>query len=385
MAPFSSIATARSARRLRRPALLALALGAAACAPAPAPPDAWPEGALLVGRAPALATIAEQLARMTGTPAAREALAWRAALPDCEVVEAHAPQASLAALRAGLRCADPDGPLAAVHRDRGERAFAFAWPVGEARVTGSADVSPKGDLDLRFELPGESFEGTRALLRPGGLEPGPAVLGGADALLHARLRPEGGIDLPALLAQGGQADSLFSLRNRLFSAAVLDGTWELALYLPADGQHLPRAALALGIRHTEVAQAAAASFLDEVEAAWPLRRSAFRIGQAPGACLRDLNVLPGLAPCYVATERALVIGWSDASLHKALDGSAAALPASGGLVADLASLPTADARIAAPELPSGAAVWPWRRLVVEPLHAGPSVGLRLALAGGAGS
>jgi hypothetical protein len=171
----------------------------------------------------------------------------------------------------------------------------------------------------------------------------------------------------------------------VFSAAVLDGTWEIALYLPADGEHLPRAALALGIRHSAVAQAAAESFLDEVESAWPLQRSPFAIGSAPGACLRDLRVLPGLAPCYVATERALVVGWSDASLHKALDGSTPALPASGGLVANLARLPTADARIAAPELPSGVAAWPWRRLVVEPLHAGPSVGLRLALAAGAGS
>jgi hypothetical protein len=385
MAPSSSIATARGARRKRRPALLALALGAAACAPQPAPPTAWPAGALLVGSAPALATLAGQLARMTGTPAAREALAWRAALPDCDVVEAHAQQASLAALREGLRCADPDGALAAVHRDRGERALAFAWPLGEARLTGSADVSAKGDLELRFEVPGESFQGTRALLRPDALAPGPALLGGDDALLHARLRPEGGIDLPALLAQGGQADTLFSLRSRVFSAAVLDGTWELALYLPADGEHLPRAALALGIRHSAVAQAAAESFLDEVESAWPLQRSPFAIGSAPGACLRDLRVLPGLAPCYVATERALVVGWSDASLHKALDGSTPALPASGGLVANLARLPTADARIAAPELPSGVAAWPWRRLVVEPLHAGPSVGLRLALAAGAGS
>jgi hypothetical protein len=375
------MATARLARGVRRPALLALALGAAACAPDPAPPAAWPEGALLVGKASVLASLAGQLQLITGTPVAREALAWRDAIPDCEVVEAQAAQASLAALREALRCADPSGPLATVHRDRGERALAFAWPLGEERVTGSLDVSAAGDLDLHFELPGEAFGGPRALLRPSALAPGPAVLGGADALLHARLRPEGGIDLPALLAQGSQADQLFALRSQLFSAAVLDGTWELALYLPAEGERLPRVALALGTRHRSVSQAAADRFLDEVEAAWPLRRTPFAVADAPGACLRDLRVLPGLAPCYVATERALVVGWNDASVHKALDGSAPALPASGGLVADLARLPAADARIAAPELPSGAPAWPWRRLVAEPLHAGPSVGLRLALAG----
>jgi hypothetical protein len=130
-----------------------------------------------------------------------------------------------------------------------------------------------------------------------------------------------------------------------------------------------------------VAQAAAAGFLDEIEATWPLRRTPFAVADAPGACLRDLRVLPGLAPCYVATERALVVGWNDASVHKALDGSVPALPESGGLVADLEKLPAADLRIAAPELPSGAPAWPWRRLVAEPLHSGPSIGLRLALAG----
>jgi len=385
MAASGLTATARLACGVRRTALLALALGAAGCAPDPAPPEPWPPGALLVGRAAALASVAEQLARIEGTPAAREALAWRAALPDCDIVEAQAPQANLAALRTGLRCADPRGPLAAVHRDRGERALAFAWPLGEQRVSGSVDVSANGDLELHFEVPGEAFEGPRALLRPGIAEPGPAVLGGADALLHARLRPEGGIDLPALLAQGSQADQLFALRSELFGAAILDGTWELALYLPAAGERLPRIALALGIRHTSVAQAAAARFLDEVEAAWPVQRTAFAVGDAPGACLRDLRLLPGLAPCYVATEDALVVGWNDASVRKALDGSAPALPASGGLVADLAKLPAADARIAAPELPSGAPAWPWRRLVAEPLHAGPSVGLRLALAGEGGA
>ncbi len=375
MAPFGRTAAARAARRA---ALLALALVVLACGRERA--DAWPPGALLAGRAAALRAFATKLARLEGTPIAREALAWAEALPDCELVEARAEPASLAALRAALRCADAAGPLSALHRDRGERDLAFAWPLGDGRATGSADLSAAGDLELRIELPGEAFRGPRALLRPGDTPPGPAVLGGAEALVHARLRPEGGIDLPALLERGSQGDQLFALRSQLFGAAVLDGSWELALYLPAADERVPRAALALGIRHRGVAEAAAARFLDEIEAAWPVQRTPFALGDAAGACLPELRLLPGLAPCYVATERALVVGWSAASLRKALDGSAAALPASGGLVAELARLPAADARIAAPELPVGAPVFPWRRLVAEPLHAGASVGLRLALA-----
>jgi hypothetical protein len=373
------------ARPARRAGILALAgLAALACGREPAPAEAWPPGAVLVGRAATLRSLAAQLGRIEGTPAAREAAAFAAALPECEIVEAHAAQASLAALRAGLRCADRQGPLAAAHRDRGARDLAFAWPLGEQRATGSAALSAAGDLELLVELPGTAFGGARALLRPGAAPAGPAVLGGADALLHARLRPEGGIDLPALLSRGSQGDQLFALRSQLFGAAVLDGTWELAFYLPGAGESLPRAALALGIRHRDVAKAAAARFLDEIEAAWPVRRAPFALGGAPGACLPELRLLPGLAPCYVTTESALVVGWSEASLRKALDGSAPALPASGGLVAELARLPAADARLAAPAPPLGSPAWPWRRLVAEPRAAGASVGLRLfAAAAGA--
>jgi hypothetical protein len=372
-----------TARAARRGALLALALGVLACGREPA--QDWPPGALLVGRAPALRAFVAELARLEGTRVAREALAFAEALPDCEWVEAQAEPASLAALRAGLRCADAAGPLAAVHRDRGARDLAFAWPLGEGRAVGSADLSAAGGLELEVELPGEAFHGPRALLRPGDAAPGPPVLGGADALVHARLRPEGGIDLPALLARGGQADQLFALRSELFGAAVLDGTWELALYLPGPDERVPRAALALGTRHRKLSDAAAARFLDEIEAAWPVRRAPFALGAAAGSCLPELRLLPGLAPCYVATERALVVGWNAASLRKALDGSATSLPASGGLVAELARLPAADARIAAPGLPAGAPAFPWARLVAEPLHAGARVGMRLALAAPAGT
>ena len=81
-----------------------------------------------------------------------------------------------------------------------------------------------------------------------------------------------------------------------------------------------------------------------------VRRSDFALGAAAGACLRDLNVLPELAPCYVATERALVIGWNEASLTPALATRAASAPdgasASGSAVIDFARFAQADARFA---------------------------------------
>jgi hypothetical protein len=375
MAPLGPMATAR------RAALLALALGGLACGRE----AGWPPGALLAGRSAALRELASRIALLPGTPAAREAEAFAKALPDCELVEAQAAEGSLSALRAGLRCADPSGPLAALHRERGERDLLFAWPLEAGRLTGSADLDPASDLTLAIELPDAAFHGAGALLRPSATPPGPAVLGGADALVHARLRVHGGIDLPALLSPGGQADRLFALRSQLFSAAVLDGTWELAMYLPDAGERIPRTALALGIRHRAAAEAAAALFLDEIESAWPVRRTPFALGDAAGACLAELRLLPGLAPCYLATADSFVVGWNESSVRKALDGSAAGLPASGGLVAELASFPVADARIAAPEVPFAAPALPWRRLVAEPLPAGKSIAVRLALAALAGT
>jgi hypothetical protein len=380
--------TARAGRRggPGRAALVALALAGLACERAPEPAASWPAGAVLVGRSAALSDLLAKLSQLEGTPLGREARAWSAALPGCEWIEAHAEQASLAALRAGLRCADPAGPLSAVHRDRGERDLVFGWPLGEGSALGSAAVSAAGDLDLRVALPGDAFRGPRALLRPGDAAPGPPVLGGGDALLHARLRPADGIDLASLVESGGQGETLFALKSRLFGAAILDGTWELALYLPGEGESLPRAALALGTRERGAAVAAATTFLDEIEARWPVHRAPFALGAASGACLPELRMLPGLSPCWVATERALVVGWNAASLRKALDGSPPGLPDAGGLVAEFGRLPLADARMAAPALPlMGARSWPWSRLVAEPMRAGSSVELHMALAGASGA
>src|SRR5262249_62039452 len=177
--------------------------------------------------------------------------------------------------------------------------------------------------------------------------------------------PEGGIDLPALVASGGQGEALFALKSRLFGAAILDGTWELALYLPGEGEPLPRAALALGTRERAAAAAATGAFLDEIEARWPVRRAPFSIGAFEGACLPELRLLPGLAPCFVATESALVVGWNAASVRKALDGSAADLSPAGGLVAEPARLPPADALLPAP-LPPPAPARPPRRPRAHP-------------------
>ena len=96
---------------------------------------------------------------------------------------------------------------------------------------------------------GEAVRGAHALLLPGDESPGPDVLSGSQRLFHARARPEGGLDFASLVPEGSQADRMFLLKSELFAGAVLDGTWEAAIYLPEDGEPTPRAALALGFTH----------------------------------------------------------------------------------------------------------------------------------------
>jgi hypothetical protein len=145
-------------------------------------------------------------------------------------------------------------------------------------------------------------------------------LSDSRTLFHVRIRPAAGIDLASLVPSASQADQMFHLKSQLFSGVALEGVWEAAVYLPEEGQPMPPMALALGFRHRGAAVSAMEQFLQELQETWPVRRSAFRVGSSDGACLLDLRLLPELAPCYVATESSLVVGWNPASLRKALDG-----------------------------------------------------------------
>ncbi len=101
--------------------------------------------------------------------------------------------------------------------------------------------------------------------------------------------------------------------------------------------------------------------------------------------------MPDLAPCYVATERALVVGWNPASLHKALDGARPELEDlgdTGGAVVHLERFAEAD-RILSSALPVDLASpprgYPWRRVVVTGGPVESSVRLRLRFETEAGS
>jgi hypothetical protein len=152
---------------------------------------------------------------------------------------------------------------------------------------------------------------------------GPLRLSGTGAVAQVRFRPAGGVRLSAELEEPSVAERLYGLRNELFSQAVLDGTVEVVLYPPEPGGQFPGVALALGVRLQSAAAAAMESYLDEVQQQWPFTRQEYQLATPEGSplrgtCLRQLNVLPELAPCYVTTGETLVVGWNRQVLERAL-------------------------------------------------------------------
>jgi hypothetical protein len=371
-------------RRRARALLAALGCSLLSCGER-APEETWPPGTLLSADTRALAGLLDAVSQLEHTPLGRLAAELRAALPECAQLEAHAPDGDPRALFASLRCADPSGPLAAYHAARSEREldliFALPGAPGQ-RVQGVADLDGAG---ARFAVIWPVLDDLLAGFFPGEEPAGADRLAGAERVAHGRLRPAGSLNLAALVPEGSQGDRLFRLRSELFGAAVLDGSVELALYLPEDGAQMPRIAAALGVRHAGAAGVAVEHFLGEIESAWSLRRAPFEHASARGACLPDLHLVPELAPCYVLTDAALVLGWNPASLRHALaSGSVDASPdaerAAARFDIDLAGVATADARLTAVHGADRPALrWPWRRVRAEATRRSGDLEIELAL------
>jgi len=355
------------------------------------PASGWPSGALLLARRPGLEALLADLAALDGTPVAARAAALRGALPDCELLAGRSPAGDLLEAARLAGCLAPGAPLAALAPALAGWDLVFALPEGSrGRGRGRLSRAAGGGVAAELWLPPGAAAGARALLLPDASPPGPPLLAGGKALLHARLRPAGGLDLASLVPPGSQADGLFRLRSRLFAGAALAGTWEAALYPPAPGGAAPLAALALGVASPRAAALALEEFVSELERSWPVHQSPFQLDEARGACLLDLNLLPELAPCYVARPDALVVGWNPESLRAALAVEAGGEPdlgAEGGLVLHLDRLAESDARLAAaagfaPE-PGGRRAWPWRALRARGGPAGAEQRLEIALEPGA--
>lgn len=319
-----------------------------------------PEGALVYGSRVAVERLLECASQFRGSVVAERAMAKRAEIGTCAFVSAAAPSASEAF--ENLSCASDGHPLAS----RGEAgAIAFALPTAEGRrAVGTLRVASDGRFTGQALVDSDP-EGSASDLFVGGGDPGPAVLNDDEAFFHVRLKPSGGIDLASLTPPESQASKMFRLRNSLFAGALFDATWEAALYLSEPDHSAPRMSAALGIRSRDAARAAMESFVTDVQSQWDVTRTDFSALGFTGACFRDLNLLPRLAPCYVVTDRALVLGWDSGSVEHALARNGASVQ---GFVLDASALTAADARIAEAETrrgrtPGDAPIdYPWGRI-----------------------
>jgi hypothetical protein len=186
---------------------------------AAAPEDPGPPGAWWVGRTPAVREVLEQLAQLEGTPVGRAARQLGAVLPDCDVVGARADRADFAQLVLETRCIGPDTALESeLRRLHAEVVFALPVESGE-RVRGALRFGPDA-LVVDVSWPRPEPEGALALLVPGDEPAGPDRLARAGRVVHARVRPNHGVDLGALVPVDSQADRLFALRGDLFAGAV---------------------------------------------------------------------------------------------------------------------------------------------------------------------
>jgi len=373
----------------RRTAAIAAGIlcGALACGGDPPANEAWPPGSVVIGETRPVVAILEGLQGWRGTPLARRAAALAERLERCEGFVAEAPEGVLAPLVDEVRCRVPSGIAAEEMppglrrlREEGDVAFLLR-PRPGVRIAGRLRAEPDGSLAVEARLVGPEPTGMAALAWAAERPPGPPRLGGEGSLIHARLRPRGGLDLASLVPEGGQGDRLFRLKSELFAGTALGGAWEMAVYLPPEGRMMPLAALGVDVASRRLAVAAMERFVDDVTSTWPVERVPFAAGGHEGACLPRLNLMPELAPCYVATPDQLVVGWNQASVEHALGaGGDPGLGEAGGLVLHLDRFDEADRRLRrahAPDTPPARIDYTWERLLARAAPEGD--GLRLEI------
>jgi hypothetical protein len=343
-----------------------------------------PGGLTLAGDAARLRAVLSVLEGLEGTPLARFARELRARLSGCREFAAASEGGRMEGLLESLHCSPFAIQPPALRRLRADADLVFVLPLGaEARLAGNARAGARGSVKLEATLDVPGGGGFASFVSPSVDPPGPPRLSARDALLHARFRPEGGLDLATLVARGGEGDRLFRLRSELFAGAVLDGAWEAAVYEPPEGSTVPGLAIALDFRSRHAAVPATEAYLRELESVWPVHRTPFAVGTYTGACLPDLRLLPELGPCYVATDTALVAGWNPSSVRRALArGAQGILDERGGLVIRLDRIRATDQRLQGAPPPAGASSSDehgWTTLEVRTLRSPEGVRVRADL------
>ncbi len=302
-----------------------------------------PDGAVVAGAAAALTRALSRLERLELAPLGREAIELKNRLSDCEAFLGSSDAGEVTEVFRSIRCVSPTEIPASVRTLRGDADLALVLRFSDrGALAGAARIDEHGAVvfDARFDIDGE---GLASFLLPDDELPGPPKLNSDSALMQGRFRPEAGLNIAALVPEGGQGADLFRLKSELFAGAVLDGSVEFAVYLPENGRQMPPTALGMGFRFRAPAVAAMEKFVTDLRATWPVIPEPLEVGGHDGQCFGNLKILPEFAPCYVATADSLVIGWDRDSIEHALaSGKAAAADERGGLVVHLDRFHEAD-------------------------------------------
>lgn len=343
-----------------------------------------PPGFSLDGEGPPVLRFLGQLESLEGTPLAKRAGVLRRRLASCRRIQGHTED--LRNLAAALDCAD-EGAASPIESSLGKGQVVWSLEIEAGHhLTGEARFGDDGSVTLSAEMPVLPRKDLLALLLPGADEPGPTLLSRRDALLQGRFKADQGLDPSRFLPEDEQVEGLFQLKSQILTDLLLEGSWELALYEPAEGDLMPPLALAVGFTQKKAAETAWNAYLREVEKAWGFVPVPLSLDRYDGACLNEIRVLPELAPCYLVTDGALVLGWNRESLQKAFGGEPSdELADHSRLVVELAALPGADSRLTASlrerlgvsEDSPTPVEYPWKRLVL----AGRREGSRYLLEG----
>jgi len=221
-----------------------------------------------------------------------------------------------------IECRRSDSLTPSVVELRAAGDVVFILPIegdgSGGRLIGRAFVDDEANVRIEARFDQSPRNGFAAFLLPAKRPPGSFVLSDEDALLHGRIRPLLGLNLASMVPNASQADNMFKLKSALFSNAVLDGTLELAVYMPPKGERMPLMAVTAGMTSKTLAIQAVQEFLAQIEMRWPLHHVSKAFGPYEGACMPELELFPEMAPCYAFMEHSLVVGWNPESVEQAL-------------------------------------------------------------------
>jgi hypothetical protein len=343
---------------------------------APAREQFDPTGMFVVAKAAPLQRALSVAARLSGTRLGEAAATALPIVEKCSLVGGEAADGKLESALAALACITPGTPASDARR-RLETELTAGADIAVGAASGgpwtilAARVDDAGGLEGELRFPHRPRD-LGMLLAPDENPPGPAVFTASGSVLRGRVRVRDGFDFEALTPRTETTEKLkLPDFTGVFSGALLNGVWEVAVYPAAEGRTVPRIAFALGVHSTTLAGKAMNNLLTEIESSWQLHRSPFSTGTFTGSCLPGLTVLPDLAPCFVLAGDHIAIGWNRDSLTYSLSAPATTTmaPADGDVISaftiDFAAMTAADAgltRAAYGEKAAPLPRYPWQEL-----------------------